>query len=209
VLDSKAVTSSSTSTVTASATTDAAPGVYSLTVNRLAQVHQVASQGFSDPNSTITVNGTNNTLQGLANAINASGGDVSATIVNTGAATNPYELLLASKKSGAANAITITNNLAADNGGAVKPLLTTTGQAAADASVTLGSGAGALTVSSPTNVVNGLISGVTLNLVAANSTTPVTLTVANDTTAATKAVQAFVDAYNTFTDLHSAAWMLG
>jgi flagellar hook-associated protein 2 len=70
-------------------------------------------------------------------------------------------------------------------------------QAAADASVTLGSGAGALNVTSSSNQINGVIPGVTVSLVAANPTENVTLTVAANTDNITKAIQGFVDSYNT------------
>ena len=58
-------------------------------------------------------------------------------------------------------------------------------QAAADASVTLGSGSGALTVTSSSNTVNTAINGVTLNLLATTpASQPVQVTVANDTSTA-------------------------
>ena len=69
-------------------------------------------------------------------------------------------------------------------------------QAAEDASVTLGSGAGALTVSSPTNQINNLIAGVTLQLQGANPGTPVSVTVAADTTGAQTAINSFVTDFN-------------
>ncbi|HLJ94249.1 MAG TPA: flagellar cap protein FliD N-terminal domain-containing protein, partial [Gemmataceae bacterium] len=151
-LDAKKVSSSDETLATAAASANAAPGVYSFVVNTLAQAQQIASQGFSSPTAAIThgslqiqigtgatttinVDSSNDTLQGLANSINNSGGGVTASVVNTGAANNPYELVLSSNKTGAANTINITNNLAANSGGAVKPLLTTTVQAATNASI--------------------------------------------------------------------------
>ena len=69
-------------------------------------------------------------------------------------------------------------------------------QAAQDASVTLGSGAGALTVSSPTNQINNLIAGVTLQLQGASPNTPVSVTVASNTSGAQTAIDNFVSDYN-------------
>jgi flagellar hook-associated protein 2 len=69
-------------------------------------------------------------------------------------------------------------------------------QQAASASVTLGSGTGALTVQSDTNRVDGLINGVTVNLLATDPAKEVQLTVANDTKSASKAIVDFVDSYN-------------
>ena len=209
--DARKATSSDPTAVTTAAGTAASPGTYSLTVTNLAQAQQVASQGFADPNAqikqgtisiqvgtgtatTVTVDGRNNTLQGLADSINAAGGDVRASVINDGSAT-PYRLMLSSTKTGAANAITVTNNLTTGTGADVDPTNKVV-QAASDATVKLGSGPGAITVNSATNQVNGLIPGVSLNLLKADATKPVTLTVTNDTDGVTKAVQDFVDSYN-------------
>jgi flagellar hook-associated protein 2 len=206
----KATTSDATA-VTAAAGTAAVPGNYVLTVNSLAQGTQIASEGFTDPNAaikqgtltlqvgsgtatTVTIDDRNATLQGLADAVNTAGGDVRASVINDGSAA-PYRLLLTSAKTGAANAITVTNNLTTGTGAAIDPTNKTV-QAAADAQVTVGSGAGALTVSNATNQINKLIPGVSLNLLRADPVKPVTLTVANDTEATVKAMQDFVDAYN-------------
>jgi len=203
-------TPSDSNLLTAAASSSAVPGVYKITVNSLAQAEQIASQGFASATSaitqgnfqiglasgqsaTITVGASNDTLQGLANAINNANVGVNATIVNDGSA-QPFRLLLTASKSGTSNAIVINNNLAADNNGAVQPLFQTAVQQATDASVTLGSGSG-LTVTSASNQINNLIQGVTLNL-ANTSTGPITVTVAADTAAAGQAVQNFVQAYN-------------
>ena len=129
-------------------------GVTTLKILAIAQSDQIASQGFEDPNSditqgtfqiqsgsksaTLTIDGTNNTLSGLAAAINNAGVGVTATIVNTGASdsrTQPYRLMLTSDTTGTDNAIQITNGLAASGGGAVLPNFATTeiGPAVTDA----------------------------------------------------------------------------
>lgn len=209
--DGRTASSSDDTAVAAAAGTAAAPGTYTVTVEALAQAQQVASQGFADPGAalkqgtltvrvgggdavTVTLDSRNNTLRGLADAINAAGADVRAAVVNDGSAT-PYRLLLTATKTGAANAITVTNNLTAGDGAAIDPAAATV-QAAADARVTVGSGPGALTVRTATNQVSDLIPGVTLDLRRADPLKPVTLTVANDTGVAAKAVQDFVEAYN-------------
>lgn len=209
--DGRKATVSDATAVTAAAGTAAVPGNYTLTVNSLAQGAQIASQGFADPNAaikqgtltlqvgsgtatTVTINESNATLQGLADAVNAAGGDVRASVINDGSA-SPYRLLLSSSKTGAANAIAVTNNLTTGTGASIDPTNKIV-QAATDAQVTVGSGAGALVVSSSTNQVNKLIPGVSLNLLRADPAKPITLTVANDTEATVKAMQDFVDAYN-------------
>lgn len=213
--DGRKASVSDTTAATATAGTAAVPGNYTLTVNALAQAAQVASAGFTDPNAvikqgtltlqvgtgtatTVTVGPTNNTLQGLADAVNAAGGDVRASVINDGSAA-PYRLLLTSNKPGAANAVTVTNNLTTGTGADIDPTNTVV-QAAADASVTVGSGPGALTVNSPTNQLNKLIPGVSLNLLRADTTKPLTVSVANDTEATVKAMSDFVAAYNDIRD---------
>ncbi|MFM8273116.1 MAG: flagellar filament capping protein FliD, partial [Gemmata sp.] len=148
--------------------------------------------------TTVTVGPQSATLQGLADAVNAAGGDVRASVINDGSAA-PYRLLLTSAKTGAANAIAVTNNLTTGTGASIDPAEKVV-QAAADAVVTVGSGAGALTVSSPTNQVNRLIPGVSLNLQQANAAKPITLTVASDNEAVVKATQDFVDSFNAVRD---------
>ncbi|QEL13788.1 flagellar filament capping protein FliD [Limnoglobus roseus] len=217
--DGRKATSSDETLLTASAGSSAAPGTYSLTVTGLAQAQSVVSDGFTDPGAqlkqgtfsfrvgtgattSVTLGSSNNTLQGLSDAINNSGGDVKASIINDGSAT-PYRLLLTSTKTGAANTIAVTNNLTTGDGADINPLSSTI-TAATDATVQLGSGTGAITIRSDTNRVNNVLPGVTLNLVKADTTKPVTVTIANDTAAAKSAVQDFVDSYNKVVDFISA-----
>ncbi|MFN9718829.1 MAG: flagellar filament capping protein FliD [Planctomycetota bacterium] len=209
-------TASDPEAITATASNSAVAGVYQMTVNTTATAHQVASQGFTDTNAQITegtfeirlgsglskavtIDSNNNTLSGLATAINNAGVGVSASIVqdSSGGAT-PYKLLLSSSRTGAANAITVTNNLAADNGGSVKPLLDfgTPVQAAADARVTLGSGSGAISVTSSTNQFKDVITGVTFDLANVSAGDKVSITVAKDTASAVDAVENFVESFN-------------
>lgn len=217
--DGRKATSSDETLLTASAGSSATPGTYNLTVTNLAQAQAVASDGFADPGTqlkqgdfsfrvgtgpttTVTLGSSNSTLQGLADAINNSGGEVKASLINDGSAT-PYRLMLTSTKSGAANTINVTNNLTTGDGATIDPLSRTI-TAATDATVQLGSGAGAVTVRSDTNKVNNVLPGVTLNLVKADTTKPVTVTVAGDTDSAKTAVHDFVDSYNKVVDFISA-----
>jgi flagellar hook-associated protein 2 len=213
--DGRTVSSSNSDLATGAASSGAAPGVYQFTVNQLARAEQRTSQGFASATSTvaqgtvqiqvgsgtaktITIDGSNNTLQGLANAINASGADVTAAVVNDGTTSGtPYRLLLTSKLTGKANTINFTTS-ATDGGTQVNPSQIV--QASADAQITLGSGAGALAINSPTNQVNTVFNGVTLNLTGADPTKTVTLTVANDTGTASKSVHDFVGAFNDLID---------
>ncbi|MEZ6130163.1 MAG: flagellar filament capping protein FliD [Planctomycetaceae bacterium] len=219
VFEARTVSVSDESAIVASASSSAASGIYQLTVESLAQAHQVASQGFSDADSEIThgtfivqqgsrppleitIDDTNDTLQGLADSINLAQSGVSASIVQDGTSGSPFRLLLTSSKTGEANAITVTNNLAASSGGAVQPTFDFGNpvQEATNAAVRLGTGTGAFTVQSETNRIDNLISGVTLDLLQADAGRPITVQVAQDTETGVSAVQDFVDSYNSLVD---------
>ena len=146
---------------------------------------------------TVTIDSTNNSLQGIRDAINAAGIGVTASIINDGSAT-PYRLVLTSSNTGAANSMSI----AVSGDATVSSLLaydptSTTGQnlnqslAALNANLTVNG----IAVSKATNTVSDIIPGVTVNLTKP-SATAVTLTVAPDTATVTKNVNSFVTAYN-------------
>lgn len=126
--DALSVTSSDEEALSATAEAGAAAGSYSFTVDALAQPEILASQGYASLDAavgtgtlsiavgsagakSITVGSADATLAGLRDAINESGADVTASIVNTGSGAEPYRLVLTSKKSGAANTITIDASL--------------------------------------------------------------------------------------------------
>ena len=119
--------SSNASVATATASSSAIPGTYNFTVNQLAQASEIASQGIAATSTTvgtgtfgITVNGTltnvsvtssNDTLSGLAQAINNAGAGVSAAVISDGSSNSPYRLVLTSNTTGTNSAITINNTL--------------------------------------------------------------------------------------------------
>jgi flagellar hook-associated protein 2 len=209
LFQSRTATSSSTSVATVVAETGATQGEYAITVESVARAHQTISQTFTDldttrvgtgdftltsggKSTTITVDSSNNTLAGLRDAINRSGSNVRASIVQDG--DSSYRLMLASKETGTANAITVTNGLSGGSSPAFSDL-----QAAQDARVTLGSGANAITAVRSNNTIRDLIPGATLT-VGAESATPITVTVGQDTAAIETAVQKLVDQYNAAAD---------
>lgn len=115
--EGKIVTSSHPDIVEATATSGAKPGKYTLAVDKLALNHQIASQNFETKDAyigqgtirviigegdeqTITIDETNNTLQGMEDAINNSDLDMTASIIQTGNKKKPYQLVLTSKKTG-------------------------------------------------------------------------------------------------------------
>lgn len=198
-------TSSNPQVVVASAAAGATPGTYTVTVSSMASTHQVSTDTFADKDAQVFGTGTltvtvgtsstevtvaegQNSLSGIAAAINDAGAGVYAAVVQVDGG---YRLLLTSRTSGAAGAITVdTTGLAGGTEALAFPHDVSPAQ---DAQVTLGSGAGAVTVHRPTNVLPDLLPGVTLALV---GTGTVTVTVERDWEAIKKAVQDFVAAYN-------------
>ncbi|GAB4257836.1 MAG: hypothetical protein Kow0092_05050 [Deferrisomatales bacterium] len=199
-------TSSDENVLTASAGSGAQAGTYTLEVVQLARNHQLASQtyasslstvgtgtitvGAGSESATITVDATNNTLSGLAEAINRADVGVTASVIQTNEdADTPYRLFLVADDTGTDNAVTVSTS-------GVTVSFATEVQAAQDAQVKLGSGAGAITVTSASNEVTDLIPGVTVELAAADVGNPVTLTLSRDTAAVEETISSFVDAFN-------------
>jgi flagellar hook-associated protein 2 len=204
--EARTATSSSPGSVAVSAQAGATPGQYQVTVGTLARTHQVVSQSYSDINATrlgtgtftVTANGTattitldetNNTLGGLRDALNRAGTNIRAAIVQDG--DSSYRLMVSSKETGTVNALTLSTSLS----GGAEPTFNDL-QSARDASVTLGSGVNAITVTRSTNAVRDLIPGVTMNLVAGSEGQSVTVDVGLDTTSIQQGVQKFIDQYN-------------
>ncbi|MFN9341776.1 MAG: flagellar filament capping protein FliD [Planctomycetota bacterium] len=146
--------------------------------------------------TTITIDASNNTASGLVTAINAQAKDVTAALVKD-QASGQFKVLLSSKYTGESNTISITNNLAASSGGAVQPDFTgAVVQAAGNASITIGSGAGAITSVYETNRIDDLVDGVSLNLLKADASKEVTVSVGADNEGVVTAVGDFVKEFN-------------
>jgi flagellar hook-associated protein 2 len=210
VFDARTATSSNEDVVTATAGGRAIAASYQLTVEQLATAHQVASQGFSGTDlvatgdvtfrvgdrdaKTITIDSSNNTLEGFVNAINDQVEDINASIVFD-QATDSHRILLSSRHTGAENTISITSSqdpltgvLPDFSGPAVQPPL--------NAVVRLGSGAGAILAEYESNTIDGLIDNVTLELNKAEPGTPVQVNVEADIESAQEAVEGFVQDFN-------------
>ncbi len=115
--------------ITAAADGAVGPGAYALRVLQVARNHQIASQGFDEPTenvfgtgtikistgdaglATINIDGTNNSLVDIKDAINNADVGVTATIINDGTSSNPYRLLITSDKTGLANSINLDVSL--------------------------------------------------------------------------------------------------
>ncbi len=206
-------TSSDENTFTATAASNAAPGSYAIQVERLAEAHKLATTGVDYAGQTgtftvnvgatsfdVTIDATNNTLEGIRDAINSAAGNdvVTATTVNADAGT---ELILTANSTGADNAITFTAGTLdplADIGLQSQNGLTTAGDPASFAAANLNAEVliDGFSVTSSSNVVSDALNGVTLNLVSADVGVQKTLTVSKDNEAVTASVQSFVDSYN-------------
>lgn len=189
-------TAADTTIATASATTGAVAGTYSLNVTKLAQAQRFVSSAppalapaagdtlsFSfatdgvTRNKTITLDSSNASLTGLRDAINNANMGVSATIVN---GTNGAQLILTGEE-GLDNEITLGGSLAASLPQTI---------AAQDAEFELNG----IPATSSTNKVSDVLDGVTLNLAKLGSTT---ITVSQDNaTGLTDALNKFIEAYN-------------
>ncbi|MEP6875173.1 MAG: flagellar filament capping protein FliD [Burkholderiales bacterium] len=147
------------------------------------------------------------TLATLASKINAAGAGVTASVVNDATGSR---LVYSSSATGTDNTFRVTaadsdgNNtdaaglsaLAFDPAGGTTA--TTRTQAAANASATVNG----LAITSQSNNLSNVFDGLTINLTKV-TTTPVQVTVAQDTDGITKTVQSFIDAYNSLSSLLS------
>jgi flagellar hook-associated protein 2 len=126
-------------------------------------------------------------LSTIVNNINAANAGFTASAIDT---ENGYQLELTANSTGTASDITVDPT--AFSGSGLGDLLTAT--AGSNASVSIG-GVGGPTVTSATNSVQGLLPGVTVNLVQASSS-PVTISVSPDTTTADSEVSSLVSSVN-------------
>ena len=207
---------SSSASVTAKAGIDASPGNISFRVDATAAAQVTVTKAMTawqDSPPVLTVVGADGTkteitaastsLTDVADAINASEAGVTAGVVSAGtdaSGTALYRLQITADESGAAGAFTIYRGSAANIGkGGAKAavnLATETGAAtvtaARDAKITLWAGTAAQqSITSATNTFTGVLPGVDITVTKAE-TEPVTLTIAQDNTAASKVASDFL-----------------
>ena len=202
-------TASSTDHFSAIADATAAAGTYSVDVQQLATAEKASSGAFAanttlstgqltiavgTKSMTISVGSGTSSLAQLAGAINRNANNPGVTAAVVHAADGDH-IVLASTKTGAANAFSVTGT--GDVAGLSYDPATGTGGLtsvthAQDAKLSIDG----FDVTSASNAVQGAIQGVTINLTAVSGTTPDTLTVAADNDSIQKAVQTFVDNYN-------------
>jgi len=196
-LSAVTASSSNSNVLTASASDGTASGNHTIVVNSLATTG--SSYSSTEPSSpstlptgsfNITSNGTTtsiqigsgvDTLDELASSINSQSLGVTASVITD---SSGARLSLVAGSSGSAANFTVSN----ESGG----LSFTQATVGADASLTVDG----VPITSASNTVTGVISGVTLNLQSAAAGTPVTLSLAPDASSISSAVNGFVTAYN-------------
>jgi flagellar hook-associated protein 2 len=198
--------------------TKANRGSYSLDVTSLASAQALASKDvFADRDSTavgegkltiavgdktadIIIDSSNNSLQGLANAINDSGVGVSAGVIDTG---NGFQLVLSADETGTANAASIT---ATGNDGTAITDGSGLSRFAFNADMTDGAGLSesivaadaqmdinGVTVTRPSNSFENVIDGLSFDIKDIGAST---VKVSQDVGAVTDRVQGFVHKFN-------------
>ncbi len=219
---------------TATASSSASKGTWEISVDQLAQAQRNKSKLYADKDSTtfgtgtltITIDGedhdiqitnSNNTLEGIATAINNAGLDVTATVIDIGTGTNRYQLVISSKEPGTDNAFTLSTD---DGDQTFQDFVTevntgdggvTSGkfQTAQDAKVTING----IQVTRGSNTITDAIEGVTLTLLKTHdptSSNPSTnLTVETDATKIEEKIQDFIDDYNEIIDFFNEKTKVG
>ena len=213
--DAQIASSTDQTAFTASASAGAAAGTYNVTVSALAQSQQLLSKPFvggvaatvgtgtlsvtlGGTSFNVTIDASDNTLAGVAAAINSAAGNpgVAATVLQ---GTDGAHLVLSSSLTGASNTIQVAET---DAGNGLAALTYTAGNAgnytqqaaAQDAAFSISG----VAYTSPSNTVANALSGVTLNLVGTTAAgSAPTLSVSNDTTTIEANISSFVTAYNT------------
>ena len=208
--------------LSATATSSAAAGTYTINVTRLAQAQNLVAAGKSSQDQpvssaastvTFTIGGNpmdvtiaaGATLQDIRAAINAADMGVTASIINDGSAT-PYRLVLTADAAGASNGI---SSIAVSGDSAVSSLLTFS-SAAPNSPTDVGYDPAAMSqsaaaqnasltvngiaITSATNTITDAIQGVTLTL--KGETTRDHPDVARDKAAIETAAAKFVENYN-------------
>ena len=151
----------------------------------------------------LTIDSSNSTLAGIRDAINAANLGVNANVVDDG---QGFVLVLTSDRTGEAHSMEITVTEGAVSGLSALDFNATNNTPgtnltqtvdADDASVTIDG----TTVTRETNVIEGVVAGVTFTALASNAGVPATVSVNQDTSAITERLQAFVDSYNSLKTL--------
>jgi flagellar hook-associated protein 2 len=196
-------TSTHENILTATAGPGAAAGSFEIVVQSLATARKDISQAYGSTDDLVgegtvwfSVGGVTTplavppgtTLAEFKDLINSQIEGVSASLINDGSGGDAHYLVLRGDAAGSAGDFSlVTTGLT----GGTAPAMTNI-QAAADAHLLVDG----LAVTAPGNQVDGVISGLTLNLIGAEPGTTVTIQVATDGQEVENKVKALVEAYN-------------
>ena len=201
----------------ATTTTGAVAGTYSIEVEQLATNHKLMSSATVDPSSggsltieigstatgdfvaksgtspvSVTI-GSGASLSDVAKAINDANAGVSATIIN---GEDGPQLVLTSTETGEINQIKVSSTISGLGFDPTQPLTSGNMAQAAEAKNAILKIDGITIANTTSNTVNNAITGVTLTLTETNVGTPTQLVVSNDSSGLQDKLKAFVDAYN-------------
>ena len=212
---SRASTMTDSSVATATVDSTAQPGSHTIQVTSLAQFQRqisdtsyasssslnfnsgtitIGKTGSTDTPVSITISEGQNSLSGIVSAINGSGANVSATIINDGSG---YRLIVTGKD---------TNNYTMDASGLTTAPLAPNGDVYEAPTFANGTGylegqpssftVDGIAMTRTSNSVSDVIPGVTLNLLKDGGSST-TLTVTSDIAGVTAKINSFVNSYNT------------
>ena len=202
--------SSNTGIATATTTDKAAAGSLTFTVKSVAQAGSGAfdktftgGTSISDSDFSFTIGSGDKSakidvkpgqsIQDVAALINQSDSGVKATTVQV--APNTYKLQVTSASTGAQSGVNVTNGTTTPTASSILGEFKQLNEPA-DTVLTIGSGANAYEVSSPTRDVKDIMPGVTISPVKADPATPVTIDLAADVDGMAAKLEAFVKAAN-------------
>ncbi|MHB1280008.1 MAG: flagellar filament capping protein FliD [Acidithiobacillus sp.] len=208
-VNNRSVSLSNNNAATATVSANAATGSYSLSNIVLAQSQSIYSQDFSSASSgavgtgtlqiqvgsgavtNVAIGSSNNTLDGIASAINTANAGVNAAVVYDGTG---YRLTLTGTGTGASSAFSVTASGATGSLANLSYSSGSSGMTLSQAAQNAGVSINGLAVTSASNTISGAIPGVSLNLLQASGST--TLQVSASNSAFVGAVQSFTTAFN-------------
>ncbi len=212
-------TSSDTKIATVTASGSAKPGNLEIQITQLAQNEREISQGYADTDTTtvgtgnfaitlrqgfadektinVTIDSTNNTLDGFVAAINNADPEVRAFVLNDGSA-NPYRIVIEGANTGVEETLTLdTSGLS----GGTTPSFNES-QAASDATMILDpNGGSSVTINSSTNTFANVIPGLSIQAVSEAVGTDIQIQVSSDEDQIVTVIQDLVAAYNDVIDV--------
>jgi len=214
---------SSSSNVAVTADSAASAGQYTVEVTELAQAQSLSSAIYTDKNATtmgtgtlsfkvgtettnITIDATNNTLEGIANAVNAEDDfGVNASVIDTGSG---FVLVFSAKETGTDNAmeITVTDTGDGDNEDASGLSQFAFNASASNLAEDVVPKNAEFTINGvpvvrSSNTITDVIDGLSFTLTGKTEGSPASVSVAIDTDVVLERVQEFVDKFNEVKDI--------